>query len=242
MKAAILQCDQVLEKFQPEYGSYSGMVKNLFQVIHAPVEFDVFDCQQGEYPADINAYDFYITTGSKVSVYDDLAWINPLVKFVKKLHQHQKKLIGICFGHQIIALALDCIVNKSDKGWGIGIAQNKVHHFPDWMQQTKEQLNIIVSHQDQVETKPKGAQVIASTEFCPNFMLQWNDHFLSIQGHPEWSNDYSRTLITARKSIIPADRVEIGLESLSIKSDSALFTQWIIDFASVQKKTNDETL
>lgn len=231
MKAAILQCDQVLEKFQAEYGSYSGMVKNLFDAIEEPVEFDIFDCQQGEYPTDIDAYDFYVTTGSKVSVYDDLDWIEPLVEFVKQLDSKQKKLIGICFGHQIIALALGAKVNKSDKGWGIGIAQNTVHQCPKWMSKTKEVLNIIVSHQDQVEDKPEQAEIIAATEFCPNFMLQWNTYFLSIQGHPEWSNDYSRTLITDRQGIIPAERVKTGLESLSIKSDSVLFTQWMIDFA-----------
>ncbi len=231
MKAAILQCDQVLEKFQAQYGSYSGMVTKLFDAVDESVEFDVFDCQQGEYPNDIDAYDFYITTGSKVSVYDDLDWIEPLVKFVKLLDAKKKKLIGICFGHQIIALALGAKVNKSDKGWGIGIAQNKVCQFPPWMSKTKDVLNIIVSHQDQVEDKPEQADIIAATDFCPNFMLQWNDHFLSIQGHPEWSNDYSNTLINDRKGIIPADRVEKGLESLSIKSDSDLFTQWIVDFA-----------
>jgi len=231
MKAAILQCDQVLEKFQAQYGSYSGMVTNLFDAIDEPVDFDVFDCQQGEYPDDIDAYDFYISTGSKVSVYDDLDWIGPLVDFVKQLHTKQKKFIGICFGHQIIALVLGASVNKSDKGWGVGIAQNKVQQFPKWMSQTKDVLNIIVSHQDQVENTPEDAQIIANTDFCPNFMLQWNDHFLSIQGHPEWSNDYSRTLINERKAIIPADRVAKGLESLSIPSDSVLFTQWMVDFA-----------
>jgi len=231
MKAAILQCDQVLEKFQDQYGSYSGMIKHLFDAINEPVDFDIFDCQQGEFPADTDAYDFYISTGSKVSVYDDLDWIEPLVDFVKKLHAKQKKFIGICFGHQIIALALGASVNKSDKGWGVGIAQNTVQHIAPWMSKTKDVLNIIVSHQDQVEHIPKDAKIIANTDFCPNFMLQWNDHFLSIQGHPEWSNDYSRTLITERKAIIPPDRVKKGLASLSIKSDSALFTQWMIDFA-----------
>jgi len=234
MKAAILQCDEVLEKFQAQYGSYRLMIKHLFDVIHADVEFDVFDCQQGEYPNDINAYDFYITTGSKVSVYDELDWIKPLVDFVTLLHQQQKKLIGICFGHQIIALALGAEVYKSDKGWGVGIAQNKVQQFPIWMSKTKEELNILVSHQDQVFNKPEEAKVIANTDFCPNFMLQWNNHFLSIQGHPEWINDYSKTLINERKNIIPKDRVKKGLASLSIASDSALFTQWIMDFVQYE--------
>lgn len=232
LKGAILQCDEVLEEFQPQFGTYGHMVENLFTAINAPVECDVFNCLKKEYPENISDYDFYITTGSKVSVYDDLDWIKPLVDFVTQCDQQKIKFIGICFGHQIIALALGAQVNKSPKGWGIGIAQNNMCYSPTWMSQTKQQLNMVVSHQDQVENIPISAKIIASTDFCPNFMLQWNNHFLSIQGHPEWSNDYSRTIINHRKDSIPSDRVKTGLESLKIKSDSALFTQWIIDFVN----------
>jgi GMP synthase (glutamine-hydrolysing) len=80
---------------------------------------------------------------------------------------------------------------------------------------------------------PEGAVVIAESDFCPFFMVQWNDHFLSVQGHPEWNRAYSRSLMNERRAIIPPERIETGLESLSIKPDNELLARWIIDFVKI---------
>ncbi len=232
MKIAILQCDDVVEKLQPQFGHYHDMIRHMLRT-HAPAqtfEFEVFDCQQQCYPADIDDFDCYITTGSKASAYDDAPWIARLIDFVSTLDQQRKKLIGICFGHQIIALALGHEVRKSDKGWGIGIASNRVIATPDWMSTPATTINILVSHQDQVMSVPADAIVIAESDFCPYFVVQWNHHFLSIQGHPEWNNAYSAALIDARRNIIPARRVNEALRSLRQQPDNALWVSWMIDF------------
>ena len=232
MKAAILKCDEVLEKFQPEFGDYTDMIKQLFDKIDERISFDMFDVRQDCYPQELADYDFYITTGSKTSAYENQPWIINFIEFVRRLDKEKKKLIGICFGHQIIALALNVPVKKSEKGWGIGVAENRIVERPDWMLndlytnksgentsiENKTILNMIVSHQDQVMTLPKAARVIAESDFCPYFMVQWNSHFLSVQGHPEYSAAYSRTMMNERKSIIPAQRIQEGLDSLAFRT------------------------
>lgn len=230
MRVAILQCDEVQEKFQPQFGVYCDMIRHMFDTVDGQFEFDNFDCRQGHYPDDINVYDFYITTGSKASVYDNEPWIRRLIMFVQQLDGHNKKLIGICFGHQIISMAYHDEVVKSHKGWGVGVAVNRIVTEPAWMSEKRHEFNLIASHQDQVTTLPEGALVIAESDFCPLFMVQWNDHFLSVQGHPEWNTAYSRTLINDKRAIIPPERIETGLESLKIKPDNALLARWIIDF------------
>jgi GMP synthase-like glutamine amidotransferase len=233
MKIAILQCDDVPEKLQPEFESYSGMIQTLFKRIDPAYTFQIFDCHQGQYPDDIHRFDFFITTGSRESVYDDKPWIHELIKFVRYLDQQQRKLVGICFGHQLIAKAFDCEVRRSERGWGVGIAQNKVLQFPDWMKQHKAELNLIASHQDQVVQVTEQTQVIAASDFCPYFMLQWNDHLLGIQGHPEFSVEYSRALMLERRNIIEPARINQGLESLqNLQPDSILFARWIVHFVS----------
>jgi len=234
MKVAILQCDKVLERLRSDYGDYVDMIKSMFDPIEESFEFDVFDVQHDSYPNNINTYDFYITTGSKAGVYDDLPWIQTFVEFIRLLDTNKKKLIGICFGHQIIAKALYCKVEKSKKGWGIGIAVNQVVSTPGWMQnnvlQKNSSLNILVSHQDQVMTSTNEAMVIAESNFCPYFVVQWNKHFLSIQGHPEWIADYARTRINDRKSIIPSQHIKKALESLHTELDNTLFAHWVMCF------------
>lgn len=234
MKVAILQCDEVLDKFQPQFGHYHDMIRNMFKIAGEAFEFDCFDCQQQHYPEDIHAYDFYITTGSKAGAYEDLPWIHRLIEFVRQLDAEQKKLIGICFGHQIIALAKNKAVRQSPKGWGIGVAVNRIVTSPEWIKQKATEINIIVSHQDQISSLPEEAVVIAESDFCPYFIVQWNGHFLSVQGHPEWHTDYSAALINDRRSIIPVDRVNSALLSLRIKPDNALFVSWILDFIALQ--------
>jgi GMP synthase (glutamine-hydrolysing) len=233
MRVAILQSDEVLEKLQPQFGIYCDMIRHMFETADIAMEFSTFDCRHSHYPDDINSYDFYITTGSKASVYENEPWIHNLIAFVRLLDSHKKKLIGICFGHQIISMAYHHQVIKSEKGWGIGVAVNRIVASPDWMSEKRHEFNLIVSHQDQVITLPEGAVVIAESDFCPFFMVQWNDHFLSVQGHPEWNRAYSRTLINDRRAIIPPERIETGLESLSIKPDNELLARWIIDFVKI---------
>ena len=207
----------------------------MFARVEPSITFDIYDCQQSNYPENIHEYEFFITTGSKFSVYENKTWIRKFIEFIQHLDRHQKKLIGICFGHQAIAMALDCLVQKSPKGWGVGVASTRILICPEWMKKTKTALNIIASHQDQVMQLTEQSQVIAYSDFCPYFMVQWNGHLLSIQGHPEFNSDYSRALMLERSNIIPAGRIQMGLESLSIEPDNELLTRWIIDFVNHRK-------
>jgi GMP synthase-like glutamine amidotransferase len=230
VKAAILQCDNVLTKFQPEFGQYPEMIDQMFDAVADGIVCDCFDCRLGEYPDDINNYDFFITTGSRSSVYDDEPWIAQLIEFVRLLDKEKKKLIGICFGHQIIAMAYNGMVEKSEKGWGVGVATNRVINTPNWIREPVDSLHILVSHQDQISVLPDGVQVIAKSDFCPYFIVQWNNWFLSIQGHPEWTREYARTLMNDRRALIGDEKIEAGLESLASIPDNRLFSRWIIDF------------
>jgi len=232
MNVAIIQCDAVLDELVSEFGNYTDMIKRMFESVDANLEYRIFDSRRGEYPHDLDAYDFYITTGSKAGAYQDIAWIKQLISFVQRLDKKRKKLIGICFGHQIIAMARRGHVEKSPNGWGVGVANNSVIAHPEWMKEPADELNIIVSHQDQITRLANDTLVIASSDFCPYFVVQWENHFLSIQGHPEWLPAYSGVLMTHRRQILGDELVETGLASLAIAPDNALFTRWILDFVA----------
>jgi len=235
MKAAILQCDNVLEKFQPLFGDYPKMLMQMFDGINLPLSFDTYDCKRGQFPTNINEYDFYITTGSKASVYDGLDWVQELILFIQQLDIKKKKLIGICFGHQLIAMAREGKVEKSEKGWGVGIAQNRVVANPQWMSKKTSEINILVSHKDQIVKLPVDTLLIAESDFCPFFVVQWGKHFLSIQGHPEWSSDYARAMMNDRRGIIPSDTIDAGISSLQVAPQNDVFVEWIMDFVQYLK-------
>ncbi len=231
MKIAILQCDHVMERFQEDFGNYPQMITDLLNSVEDNLEIGVFDVQKGEYPQNINDWELFITTGSKASVNDNEEWIFDLIKFTKLLGVTKRKLMGICFGHQIIALAKGGSVAESDKGWGIGIASNDILVQTDWMDNEQHELKLIVSHKEQISQLPQGAMVVAESDFCPYFMVQWDDHFLSVQGHPEWNKLYSKTLMNDRRGIIGVKRIEQGLTSLEKNINNQQFARWIINFA-----------
>ncbi|WP_432470168.1 glutamine amidotransferase-related protein [Amphritea sp. HPY] len=236
MKIGILQCDHVLEKFVSEHGTYPQMYSALFDNVQLDVQFELYDVTLGEYPLDIDECDAYITTGSKCGVNDDLSWLEGLENFVLKLHQAKKKFVGICFGHQLVAKALGGRVELSPKGWGIGLSFNQIDARKSWMRPYSEGMDLVVSHQDQVVVLPAQAQVLASSDFCPYYMIQYEEHFLTIQGHPEFPKGYSESLMDDRRNRIPARRIREGMVSLLAETNEELCAIWIYKFFSTASK------
>lgn len=230
MKIGILKCDKVSDVFHEQHGQYPDMFAALLKPVDPSLEFIVFDAEHGELPTDIHQVDAYLITGSRHGVNDGFPWIAQLEEFVRHLFAAHKKVIGICFGHQLIAKALGGTVIKSPKGWGVGISQNDLLLQKDWMVPAQSQFNILVSHQDQVVTLPPGAELLAGSDFCPYYMMQVGSHFFSIQGHPEFTKEYSRDLMVSREDIINEQEFNNGMQSLQLHEDDALIAQWIMNF------------
>ena len=131
MKIGILQADAVLDQFQPEFGDYPAMFQTMLEkaaesVLEMNIEVVHFDIEHGTYPDTVDECDGYIITGSKKSVYEDEPWIHRLRDYVGELHNAKAKLVGICFGHQMIALALGGSTEAADVGWGVGVHKSTI--------------------------------------------------------------------------------------------------------------------
>jgi GMP synthase-like glutamine amidotransferase len=176
--------------------------------------------------------DAFLITGSKSSVYDDKAWIRSLEDFVRTLHATRSKLIGICFGHQLIAQALGGTVAKSKKGWGVGVNAYAVDDTL-FKQADGKDLCLLASHQDQVMQMPPGAKKIATNAHCEVAGMVLGEHILTFQGHPEFTPDYARELLSFRRDMIGEERADEGLNSLVVREhEGARAARWILDFLS----------
>lgn len=230
MKIGILQADDVNPVLQPEHGNYPQMFEKALRAVLPDCELPVYRVLDGELPATTTECDAWLITGSKFGVNDGLHWIEALSDFVRTLWAEQRPLVGICFGHQLMARALGGTVVKSDKGWGVGLSFNQVIERKPWMQPWQDGLDLLVSHQDQVVVLPEEAQVLASSDFCPYYLIQYGECFLSVQGHPEFCVDYCRALMEMRRDTLPAARLRAGRASLNAEADSQLMMQWIASF------------
>ena len=225
----ILQCGEVPDTLSAQFPDYNEMIeiglKRADHNIHC-ITFRVLD---GEIPHPA-ACDAWITTGSRFSVNDPNEWTEKFSEFVSDVHKLKIPFVGICYGMQMMAKALGGTVEYAEKGWGVGVATSTVYEKAPWMANPKEAANLVVSHQEQVTELPAEAVLLAGSDFCPNGIFQVGSSMLGIQGHPEFTTDYSRALMDVRRNIIPAEAVEAGMDSLSKRADGSWAFDSIISF------------
>lgn len=184
----------------------------------------------GEFPKQVDDYDGYIITGSRHGVYEDLPFIAPLMTFIQECYQKQIPQAGICFGHQALAQALGGLVEKSDKGWGVGIRKVDVVKTTNWMTKAEDTIDLIYVHQDQVVQLPDEAICLAGDDFCPNAAFVMGDHVFAMQGHPEFDKEYVHELLAIRGDDMGKNVAQKASESLADDHQGALVGQWIYNF------------
>ena len=230
MKLGILKTDAVRPEWASNFGEYPDMFTALLGRVDSSLEFVTYDVEEGEYPGDVDEVDAYLITGSKSSVYDDKPWIATLMDFVRTLDARKKKVVGICFGHQIVAHALGGKTAKSSKGWGVGRHTHRFDVIPAWHDGGESDFDILVSHQDQIVENANGATVLASSDFCENAVVQLGDHILTFQGHPEFVSGYSREIMELRRDAIGEGVYANGVASLSKEAEGDRVARWIVSF------------
>jgi GMP synthase-like glutamine amidotransferase len=223
VKVAILETGRPPSKLAEEFGDYPAMFERM---LGPGFDFDRFDVAGGELPDDPGVYDAYMITGSPAGVYDPLPWIGPLKRFLREAKD--RKMVGICFGHQIMAEAFGGHVEKSDRGWGIGLQRYDIDRVEPWMDRAAT-ISVPASHQDQVVKQPPDTEVIASSDFTPFAALAWTDRpAFSVQFHPEFEPDYAQALIAARRDKLPDP--DGAIASLDKPNDNGLVAAWIRRF------------
>jgi len=233
LRLGLLRCDTVLPEFKSKYGSYTKMFHQLIASLgaeYSAVELRYYNVERQEYPLLIDECDAYLITGSRASVYDAADWMLKLEDFILELSAQKKKLVGICFGHQLIVQSLGGKTIKSERGWGVGVHSYKLHQYQPWMKPQLESFNLIVSHQDQVSELPDNAVVLAGNDFCPNASLFINNHILTFQGHPEFTKSYSRDLLLYRKKIIANSTFSEAELSYFLMTHEQEIISWILNF------------
>jgi len=223
------------------HGTYPDMFVKMYRDQDPNVIFKFYNVIENHYPTDIDECDAYLITGSKSDSFSDEPWVITLRQYIRTLYSQSKSLIGVCFGHQAIAIALGGQAQRSDKGWGIGVYNSQIEtqilqqKLP-WLESQYQSFNILVSHQDQVTKLPPGATLLASNDFCPNSAFYIEDKVLCFQGHPEISPGFARGLMALRKDIIPKEVYQQGLDSSELPLHADAVTRWMLNFIRLRMK------
>ena len=227
MKIGILLVGRASEDLVGKYGTYAEMLIALINTEEQVFEFKTFNILDDEFPKDHLECDGWIVTGSPHGVYEEHSWIPTVSQLVNDIYKANLPIFGVCFGHQLIAQALGGHVEKSKKGWGLGLHTYQVNNKPDYMSNLSEEVTLNICHQDQVLRPPQGATVYAKSEFCENAGFYIKDKVLTMQAHPEFLVDFIKALLTARRDVtIPKEFVDPALVGLNNNSDSVESNQF----------------
>ncbi len=233
----ILATGRLLSTLSDVYGPYGRLLEQLIDSADPHFSYRNYAVIDGVLPSRPDECDGWLITGSRHGVYERLSWMAPLEEFLRQVVAVPVPVVGICFGHQILATALGGRVEKSTKGWGVGPTTYELARHKPWMvgSPLSDTFTINAMHQDQVVELPPDAEVFASSAFCPYAGLSYHDRAISFQAHPEFNNEFERSLILNREGVIPEDRTGPALEALEApeaeqRSDAARVGQWIATF------------
>ena len=226
LKICILDNDNLDPAVVDTYVSYGAMTEKMFAAAGVPWQFERFNTTRGEYPESFDAYDAVLLTGSKADSFSDEPWVRTLRERTTELLKQRKKLLGICFGHQLIAHCLGAEVGRAPAGWGMGRMSY------DWVGPAplKPTMNLLASHQDQVKTLPAGATLQARSDFCPIAAYSVDDHVFCIQPHPEFVEDYSAWILSKRPESVDADRRAEVRAAMALPHDGLDVARFMRDF------------
>jgi GMP synthase-like glutamine amidotransferase len=116
-KITIVETGVVSPERRALHGSFPQMFEPLIGEADTSANFETVRLVDGEALPDPAGLEAILITGSPAGVYDDLDWIAPLERFVRAAYQARTSMVGICFGHQLIAQALGGTV-RSRRGAG----------------------------------------------------------------------------------------------------------------------------
>ena len=197
IKVVILSAGPGLPEIVEEYGHSSDWIPKLLS--DDEIEFSIRKVYENDFGA-LDEADAWIITGSKYSVYDNCDWIEDLKIFVSKLILNNKPILGICFGHQLIANCLGAEVKKNTKGWELGsynIILSEAGKKHKLLEGLIDGDIVYESHQDVVSAIPEDAIQLAYTEKA-NQAFSYKNKVFGVQFHPEFTYDVTRTLMDIR--------------------------------------------
>ncbi|KAI8587035.1 class I glutamine amidotransferase-like protein [Geranomyces variabilis] len=243
LRIALLICDTPLPVVVEKYGDYEKLFGELlrqgaaaYSASTKPVnlEIEAFNVVEGQYPVDISNFSAFVLTGSKYSAYEDLDWINKLKRFMQRVDaESTAKVVGVCFGHQIVAEALGGKVVKNPAGWEVGWTPTTLTPLGETTLRTGMKVhNVHQMHQDHVSVLPPGFKVLASTDKCPIQMAVRGDRYLTIQGHPEFTAGVVTEIVKARQAsnVFAPDMASTVLSRVDNAVDNSWFGKKMVGF------------
>ena len=237
MRIAIIDCDLLDKEISKLFGNYAEMIHTNLFGNYPTIEVDCFSAVCNQLPTDTN-YDGVIISGSRFDSFSNISWIINLKNWCAET---KIPAVGICFGHQILALAHGGRVERA-KEWGVGNKKLTIVSERQWMSDKGLALGMMVMHQDEVTQLPISAIHTMKTQHCHYFGFEIPNRCISFQGHPEYQSGYMRLLIERRRTKLSKKTIDDALRSIILPTTRHVVVKWICNFLSFQKTKQNKSI
>lgn len=167
-----------------------------------------------------------IVTGSPAFVTDLEPWNHVGARYLRQAHEENVPILGVCYGHQLLAWAFAGEVDFNPAGRQIGTVGLKLTAAgarDELLAPLAGPHRVQVSHLQSVLALPPGAELLASRKEDPNHAFRMGDSTWGVQFHPEFSAEVTRAYIRERKATLLEEGLEpdVLLESVSDSAQAA---------------------
>jgi len=196
----ILDCGPSLSEVTAQFGSAPEWIISVFgKTSH---NYKWIKSYAGETIAP-NEGDAWIVTGSPRSVYDELDWMQHLENNIRALQKMEVPVLGICFGHQLIAKSLGGEVKLNPEGWELGVSHIQLTENGIKSKILSGIINndiVYQSHRDCITNLPNGAIELAyNNKGIQAFAI--NEYIYGVQFHPEFSWEIIKQYVSIRRAL-----------------------------------------
>ena len=235
-------------------GDYGDMFIRLLSTKNDNIIFDKFIVYNSSslpsFAHIVTYYDGIFLTGSRFDAHSDDKWCVELRALIRSIYEYNLKehaevdktkiikMIGICFGHQLIAHALNGKSGRNNKGiWELGI--KKISPTPAFSEVFKgfadvKALNVLQVHRDAVLALPTDATLLAYSSKTDVEMYCIDDIILCMQGHPEVNKEYVCLIVDTKLNddqSVPREEIKYELQSMNdYTPNNEIFKRLILEF------------
>jgi GMP synthase (glutamine-hydrolysing) len=160
-----------------------------------------------------------VVTGSSAMVSHREPWSERAGAWLAHAARGGTPLLGICYGHQLLAHALGGRVDKNPRGREIGTIEIDLAadaRRDPLFEELPPRVRMQATHVESVVELPAGARLLASSARDPHQAFAWGERAWGVQFHPEFDADVIRAYLRARREPILAE----GLDADALLRDA----------------------
>lgn len=207
---AIIQTGEAIESALKKYGDFDEwFIKAMDTNKDQTKTFRVFE--KLEFPSNHNLAGIIIT-GSSAMVTDKLKWSEATIQWLRQFIDSDIPILGVCYGHQLLARLLGGKVDWNPKGRELGQVTMSVttgthkDKLLNSVSNTKtNEIKFLASHLQSVTQLPNKAQLLGTTKLDPNHCFSYDKHIWGLQFHPEFTAEIVEQYIKERSADIMSE-------------------------------------